>query len=115
MLWENYRISKSSLTFAPKLVPSGLEILSIKDDLQKRLSEGAGAMAFEGGWNKVKLYFILGLDRNRRRHESNTELANDIAVRYYRDPKDRRNGKCQITISISFSAKPFTFQAPCMI
>ncbi len=37
------------------------------------------------------------------------QLANDIAVRYYEIPKDRRNGKCQITISTSFFVpKPFT-------
>lgn len=36
-------------------------------------------------------------------------LAEKIAERYYEIPKDRRNGKCQITISASFFVpKPFT-------
>ena len=82
-------IKKSILTFAPE--------------------EGAG-MAFEGGWNKVKLYFMLGLPTETEEDmKAIPELANDIAVRYYEIPKDQRNGKCQITISTSFFVpKPFT-------
>ena len=67
-------------------------------------------MAFEGGWNKVKLYFMLGLPTETEEDmKAIPELANDIAVRYYEIPKDQRNGKCQITISTSFFVpKPFT-------
>lgn len=67
-------------------------------------------MAFEGGWNKVKLYFMLGLPTETEEDmRAIPELANDIAVRYYEIPKDQRNGKCQITISTSFFVpKPFT-------
>ena len=36
-------------------------------------------------------------------------LAEKIAKRYYEIPKDKRNGKCQITVSTSFFVpKPFT-------
>ncbi len=41
--------------------------------------------------------------------EAIARLANEIAVRYYDIPKEKRNGKCQITISTSFFVpKPFT-------
>ena len=76
-----------------------------KDDILN----GAG-QAFEGGWNKVKLYFMLGLPTETEEDmKAIPELANDIAVRYYEIPKDQRNGKCQITMSTSFFVpKPFT-------
>ena len=71
--------------------------------------EGAGA-AFEGGWNKVKLYFMLGLPTETEEDEKHIAwLADKIARRYYEIPKDQRNGKCQITVSTSFFVpKPFT-------
>ncbi len=70
---------------------------------------GAG-QAFEGGWQKVKLYFMLGLPTETEEDmRAIAELANDIAIRYYEVPKEQRNGKCQITISTSFFVpKPFT-------
>ena len=67
--------------------------------------------AFEGGWNKVKLYFMLGLptETGRGYERRSHELAEKIAERYYEIPKDQRNGKCQITVSTSFFVpKPFT-------
>ena len=71
---------------------------------------GAG-LAFEGGWNKVKLYFMLGLPTETEEDmKAIPELANEIAALYYDTvPKEKRNGKCQITISTSFFVpKPFT-------
>ena len=53
---------------------------------------------------------MLGLPTETREdQEAIAELANKIAVKYYEIPKERRNGKCQITISTSFFVpKPFT-------
>ena len=71
---------------------------------------GSG-LAFEGGWNKVKLYFMLGLPTETEEDmKAIAQLANKIAARYYDTvPKEKRNGKCQITISTSFFVpKPFT-------
>ena len=60
--------------------------------------DGAG-QAFEGGWNKVKLYFMLGLPTETEEDmKAIAELADKIARRYYEIPKEQRNGKCQITI-----------------
>ena len=68
-------------------------------------------LAFEGGWNKVKLYFMLGLPTETEEDmKAIPQLANEIAALYYDTvPKEKRNGKCQITISTSFFVpKPFT-------
>lgn len=67
--------------------------------------------AFEGGWNKVKLYFMLGLPTEKEEDiRAIAELANDIAALYYDTiPKEKRNGKIQIVVSTSFFIpKPFT-------
>ena len=102
-------IRKSSLTFAPEAGSQRLRDVINKGLTKEVILEGAG-MAFEGGWNKVKLYFMLGLPTETEEDmKAIPELANDIAVRYYEIPKDQRNGKCQITISTSFFVpKPFT-------
>ena len=102
-------IRKSSLTFAPEAGSQRLRNVINKGLTEDVILHGAG-MAFEGGWQKVKLYFMLGLPTETEEDmRAIAELANKIAVRYYEIPKDQRNGKCQITISTSFFVpKPFT-------
>ena len=102
-------IRKSSLTFAPEAGSQRLRNVINKGLTKDDILNGAG-MAFEGGWQKVKLYFMLGLPTETEEDmKAIPELANEIAVRYYEIPKDQRNGKCQITMSTSFFVpKPFT-------
>lgn len=102
-------IKKSSLTFAPEAGSQRLRDVINKGLTKEVILEGAG-MAFEGGWNKVKLYFMLGLPTETEEDmRAIPELANEIAARYYEIPKEQRNGKCQITMSTSFFVpKPFT-------
>ncbi len=102
-------IKKSSLTFAPEAGSQRLRDVINKGLTEEVILEGAGK-AFEGGWQKVKLYFMLGLPTETEAdQEAIARLANEIAVRYYDIPKEKRNGKCQITISTSFFVpKPFT-------
>ncbi|MBR1389914.1 MAG: TIGR03960 family B12-binding radical SAM protein [Lachnospiraceae bacterium] len=102
-------IKKSSLTFAPEAGTQRMRNVINKGLTEESILEGAG-MAFDGGWNKVKLYFMLGLPTETEADMRGiAELANKIAVRYYEIPKEKRNGKCQITISTSFFVpKPFT-------
>ncbi len=102
-------IKKSSLTFAPEAGSQRLRDVINKGLTKEIILKGAGD-AFEGGWNKVKLYFMLGLPtENPEDRKAIAHLANDIAVRYYEIPKEQRNGKCQITVSTSFFVpKPFT-------
>ena len=103
-------IKKNSLTFAPE---AGSQRL--RDVINKGLTEevilNGSRLAFEGGWNKVKLYFMLGLPTETEEDmKAIPQLANEIAALYYDTvPKEKRNGKCQITISTSFFVpKPFT-------
>mgnify|MGYP001107804093 CR=1 FL=1 len=102
-------IKKSSLTFAPEAGSQRLRDVINKGLTENIILHGCG-LAFEGGWNKVKLYFMLGLPTEQVDDmKAIAELANRIAVRYYEIPKDQRNGKCQITVSTSFFVpKPFT-------
>ena len=102
-------VKKSSLTFAPEAGSQRLRNVINKGLTEEDILGGAG-QAFDGGWNKVKLYFMLGLPTEQVDDmKAIAELANRIAVRYYEIPKDQRNGKCQITVSTSFFVpKPFT-------
>ena len=102
-------VKKSSLTFAPEAGSQRLRDVINKGLTEEVILKGAGE-AFEGGWNKVKLYFMLGLPTETEEDQKEiAHLAEKIAKRYYEIPKDQRNGKCQITVSTSFFVpKPFT-------
>ena len=102
-------VRKSSLTFAPE---AGSQRL--RDVINKGLTEEVilkGAMdAFQSGWNRVKLYFMLGLPTETEEDiEGIAVLSDKIAREYYTIPKDQRNGKVSIVSSTSFFVpKPFT-------
>ena len=103
-------VKKSSLTFAPEAGSQRLRDVINKGLTEEVILNGA-TQAFEGGWNKVKFYFMLGLPTETEEDmRAIAALANETAVRYYETvPKEKRNGKCQITISTSFFVpKPFT-------
>lgn len=102
-------IRKSSLTFAPEAGSQRLRNVINKGLTEEVILNGAG-LAFEGGWQKVKLYFMLGLPTETEEDMKEIpRLGDKIARRYYEIPKEQRNGKCQITMSTSFFVpKPFT-------
>ena len=103
-------IKKSSLTFAPEAGTQRLRNVINKGLTVDNIMNGS-KQAFEGGWNKVKFYFMLGLPTETEEDMRGVpELANDVAMLYYDTvPKENRKGKCQITISTSFFVpKPFT-------
>ncbi|SHL92639.1 radical SAM family uncharacterized protein [Anaerosporobacter mobilis DSM 15930] len=102
-------VKKSSLTFAPE---AGSQRL--RDVINKGLTEEVilkGAMdAFTSGWNRVKLYFMLGLPTEDYEDiEGIATLSDKIAREYYTIPKEERNGRVSIVSSTSFFVpKPFT-------
>ena len=102
-------VKKSSLTFAPEAGSQRLRNVINKGLTEEDILHGAG-QAFEGGWNRVKLYFMLGLPTETEEDMKGiAHLAEKIAERYYEIPKDKRNGKVQINVSTSFFVpKPFT-------
>ena len=102
-------VKKSSLTFAPEAGTQRMRDVINKGLTEEDILTGAGT-AFEGGWNKVKLYFMLGLPGETEEDiRGIAHLCEKVAERYYEIPKEQRNGKCQITASSSFFVpKPFT-------
>ena len=102
-------IRKSSLTFAPEAGSQRMRNVINKGLTEEDILDGAG-QAFEGGWTKVKLYFMLGLPTETEEDMKEiARLSDRVARRYYEIPKEQRHGKCQITASSSFFVpKPFT-------
>ena len=103
-------VKKSSLTFAPEAGSQRLRNVINKGLTEEDILHGAGE-AFKGGWNQVKLYFMLGLPTETEDDMKGiAHLAQKIAETYYEEvPKEKRNGKVQINVSTSFFVpKPFT-------
>ena len=103
-------VRRSSLTFAPEAGSQRLRDVINKGITEEEILNGARE-AFRGGWNKVKLYFMLGLPTETEEDRvAISDLANKISAAYYEEvPKEKRNGRCQITVSTSFFVpKPFT-------
>lgn len=104
-------VKKSSLTFAPEAGSQRLRNVINKGLTEEAILKGA-ALAFEGGWTRVKLYFMLGLPTETPEDiRGIAELSNKIAATFYDTvPKEKRtNGRVQIVASTSFFVpKPFT-------
>ncbi|MGN0278301.1 MAG: TIGR03960 family B12-binding radical SAM protein [Lachnospiraceae bacterium] len=104
-------VKKSSLTFAPEAGSQRLRDVINKGLTEEVILKGA-ALAFEGGWTRVKLYFMLGLPTETEEDIRGIgDLSNKIAATFFDTvPKDKRvNGKVQIVTSTSFFIpKPFT-------
>ena len=104
-------VRKSSLTFAPEAGSQRLRDVINKGLTEEVILKGA-RMAFEGGWTRVKLYFMLGLPTETEEDiRGIAELSNKIAAEFFDAvPKEeRKNGRVQIVTSTSFFIpKPFT-------
>ena len=103
-------VKKSSLTFAPEAGSQRLRDVINKGLTEEVILKGASE-AFHGGWNRVKLYFMLGLPTETVEDmEGIALLSEKIAELYYDEiPKEQRNGKVQVVASSSFFVpKPFT-------
>ena len=100
------QVRKSGLTLAPE---AGTQ--RMRNVINKNVTEddimSACRNAFENGWSKVKLYFMMGLPT-----ETDEDLKGiaDLAIRInelYRTVRGRYG--CKITVSVSsFVPKPFT-------
>lgn len=103
-------VRKTSLTFAPEAGSQRMRNVINKGLTKDNILSGA-TMAFQGGWNKVKLYFMLGLPFETDEDiKEIMYLCNDIAAAYYEAvPKEKRMGRVQVSASTSFFIpKPFT-------
>ena len=103
-------VRKSSLTFAPEAGSQRMRNVINKGLTEEAILNGA-KMAFEGGWTRVKLYFMLGLPYETNEDiEGIADLSNKIAACFFETvPKEKRREKVQIVTSTSFFIpKPFT-------
>lgn len=103
-------VKKSSLTFAPEAGSQRLRDVINKGLTEEIILKGA-ADAFHGGWNRVKLYFMLGLPTETKEDmEGIALLSEKVAETYYDEiPKEERHGRVQVVASSSFFVpKPFT-------
>lgn len=105
------KVKKSGLTFAPEAGTQRLRDVINKNVLESDLIRTA-SIAFRGGYNRIKLYFMLGLP---------TETYDDVKgiadlgkkvidEAFFTIPPEERKGRSvSITISTSFFVpKPFT-------
>ncbi|MEG0766832.1 MAG: TIGR03960 family B12-binding radical SAM protein, partial [Clostridia bacterium] len=108
-LEETQRVRKSSLTYAPE---AGTQRL--RDVINKGVTEedllSSVRDAFEGGWNSVKLYFMIGLPTEEQADlEGIGALARGVTGAYFAIPKADRPRGLRVTCSASsFVPKPFT-------
>ncbi len=103
-------VKKSSVTFAPEAGTQRMRNVINKGLTEDDIFRGA-AEAFHGGWNKVKLYFMLGLPTETDEDAKGIpDLCERLSELYFAEiPKEERNGRVQITASSSFFVpKPFT-------
>lgn len=109
LLQKVQNVKKSSLTFAPEAGSQRLRDVINKNITEEEILNGC-KLAFENGWNSVKLYFMIGLPTETYQDlEEIVNLANKIVDIYYNLPKMKRSGKCNVTVATStFVPKPHT-------
>ncbi len=103
-------VKKSGLTFAPEAGTQRLRDVINKNVLEEDLLRTAG-IAFEGGYNRIKLYFMIGLPTETEEDVLGiAELAEKVIDVFYQIPKEVRKGR-SVTVTVSTSSfvpKPFT-------
>ena len=104
-------VKKTSITFAPEAGSQRMRDVINKGITEEHILNGA-RMAFEAGWTRIKLYFMLGLPGETTEDIEEIAVLSDKIAREFFDavPKDKRiNGPVQIVTSTSFFVpKPFT-------
>lgn len=102
-------VRKSSLTFAPEAGTQRLRDVINKGITEEEILRGS-SLAFEGGWDRVKLYFMVGLPTETDEDVKGiAKLASDIVDKFYELPKEKRNRGVSVTVSSScFVPKAFT-------
>lgn len=103
------KVRKTSLTFAPEAGTQRLRDVINKGVTEENLYDTMSGI-FANGWNKVKLYFMMGLPTETYEDlDGIATLANHTTYLHKTtDPELRRNG---LTVTIStacFVPKPFT-------
>ncbi len=104
------KVKKSGLTFAPEAGTQRLRDVINKNVLEEDLMRTA-KIAFSGGYNRIKLYFMLGLPTETEEDVLGiVQLAQKVIDAFYELPKEVRKGRnVSVTVSTSFFVpKPHT-------
>ncbi len=104
------KVKKSGLTFAPEAGTQRLRDVINKNVLESDLLR-TSKIAFDGGYNRIKLYFMIGLPTETDEDVAGiAELAKKVIDTFYSIPKEERKGR-SVTVTVSTSSfvpKPFT-------
>lgn len=102
-------IRKSGLTFAPEAGTQKLRDVINKNVTEEELIKTM-LTAFNAGWNKVKLYFMIGLPTETFDDVRGiADLGQTVVNTYYSNPNKEKGKSVCVTISASsFVPKPFT-------
>lgn len=102
-------VRKSGLTFAPEAGTQRLRDVINKNVFEDELIETC-SKSFNAGWNKVKLYFMIGLPTETLEDvEGIAHLAQKVVDAFYRCENKPKGKGVMVTISTaSFVPKPFT-------
>ncbi len=109
VIQEIQKIRKTGLTFAPEAGSQRMRDVINKgvreEDLEKTLSK-----IFNLGWNRVKLYFMIGLPTETTEDlDGIDELGNKSTWLFKQVPAENRKGSVSVTLSTAgFVPKPFT-------
>ena len=99
---------KAGLTFAPEAGTQRLRDAINKNVTEEALTESLRT-AFAGGWNSVKLYFMLGLPTETDEDVLGIAEIASHAVHTWREHAANKNRGLRLTVSTSwFVPKPFT-------
>lgn len=103
------KVKKTGLTFAPEAGTQRLRDVINKGVVETDLTD-AMAQVFALGWNKVKLYFMMGLPTETIEDlEGINDLAEKVCYLHKITPLDQRMDGLTVTVSTScFVPKPFT-------
>ncbi|MGI6316878.1 MAG: TIGR03960 family B12-binding radical SAM protein [Christensenellales bacterium] len=104
---ENDR--KAGLTLAPEAGTQRLRDVINKNVTEENLMESAED-AFRSGWDRVKLYFMLGLPTETEEDVLGiADLAGKVVRLYRAVPREQRRRRVRVTVSTAnFVPKPFT-------
>ena len=100
---------KSGLTFAPEAGTDRLRAVINKGITEENLMDSM-KLAFEGGWNSVKLYFMLGLPTETMEDvEGIALIVRKIEKLYASVTREMKRRPLELTVSAAmFIPKPFT-------
>ena len=102
------KVRKSGLTFAPEAGTQRLRDVINKNVTEEDLLRSC-AFAFRGGWNTVKLYFMLGLPTETDEDVLGIAELADRVVHCWRENSPNRSHGLRVTVSTScFVPKPHT-------